>query len=175
MRWARLPTMPPHTVHLSLHSPRYTGSAPPSVYMVWPDAGGHAELEPVYLAALTGALRRFWACLPPPPPAQAVAPRPRAAGVAAFSVADGRPSERQPSAAAAPPPKQRATTPAGGRGAGGVPPLVGGPSRQAPRDRVVVMRSPNWVIAVFLSAKGKSWRRIIAFVAPLAAGPRVRS
>jgi len=76
--------MPPHTVHLPSFPAMYTGSAPPSVYTLWPNTGGHTALEPVYLVALTGAFRRFWAHLRPPPPSQAVAPRPRTAGVPAF-------------------------------------------------------------------------------------------
>jgi len=133
--------MPPHTVHLPSFPARYTGSAPPSVCTLWPNAGGHAALEPVYLAALTGAFTRFLAHLPPPPPSQAVAPRPRAAGVPAFQAADGRPSELWPSAAAAPPPTQRVTTPAGGRG--GWVAAAGRRPRATDADRITTTRPRN--------------------------------
>jgi len=86
-----------------------------SVDTLWLIAGAHSVLEVANWAARTSEYRLLLARLPPPPSAPAVAPTLWTTGAPAFSAADGRPSERRPSAPP-PPSRTRSTTAAAGSG-----------------------------------------------------------
>jgi len=112
---------------------------PQSVDPLWRDAGAHSVLEVAIWAIRTSEYRLLLARLPPPPSAPAVAPTLWTTGAPAFSAADGRPSERRPSAPS-PPPPTRSTTAAAG--SGGRWDAAGGPRHPATAAEVAAGGAP---------------------------------